>query len=139
MNRPTGKNVEDFLPDVDLGELESIPVFIGGPVAQDQLTFASFQWDEKKQGVTCRSHLVIGEACELVQTDSTVIRAFIGYSGWDNGQLEAELDEKAWLVQKPDRDLLDISKCNVMWQTIMREQGAWFRLLAIAPDDPSQN
>ena len=47
INRPTGKTVEDFLPDEGLGALEKVPVFVGGPVAQDQLTFASFEWDEK--------------------------------------------------------------------------------------------
>ena len=139
INRPTGKNVEDFLPDAELGGLESIPVFVGGPVAQDQLTFALFLWDEKKQSVICRSHLVIDEARELARSNTKLVRAFIGYSGWNKGQLEAELDEKAWLVQKPDPDILDLEKCQVMWQTIMREQGAWFRLLAGAPDDPSQN
>ena len=139
INRPTGKTVEELLPDTELGELDSIPVFYGGPVAQDQLTFAAFQWNEKKQLVSCRSHLVIAEARELTLSESTVVRAFIGYSGWNKGQLEAELDEKAWLVQKPDQDVLDLEKCEVMWQTIMREQGAWFRLLAAAPDDPSQN
>jgi len=47
INRPTGKMVEDFLPDREQGALERVPVFIGGPVAQDQLTFALFAWDEK--------------------------------------------------------------------------------------------
>jgi len=139
INRPTGKAVEDFLPDEGLGALESIPVFIGGPVAQDQLTFASFEWDEKKQSVLCRTHLLINEARELADDDTMMVRAFLGYSGWSKGQLEAELDQKAWLVQKPDRDMLDIQKCPEMWQTIMREHGPWFKLLAAAPDDPSQN
>ena len=139
MNRPTGKTVGDFLPDEDLGELVGVPVFLGGPVAQDQLTFASFHWDENKQAVICRTHLVIGEARALADMDATVVRAFIGYSGWSKGQLEAELDDQAWLVQKPDLDLLDLQKCVGLWQTIMREQGPWFRLLAAAPDDPSQN
>jgi len=139
INRPTGKMVEDFLPDREQGALERVPVFIGGPVAQDQLTFALFAWDEKKQSVVCRTHLVIEEARELAADNSSLVRAFIGYSGWTKGQLEEELDQKAWLVQKPDRDLLDIRKCPEMWQTIMREHGPWFKLLAAAPDDPSQN
>jgi len=139
VNRPTGKTVEDFLPAEGLGALENIPVFVGGPVAQDQLTFASFDWDEKTQSVVCRTHLLIHEARELAADDPARVRAFVGYSGWSKGQLEEELGQKAWLVQKPDRDLLDLGKCPEMWQTIMREHGPWFKLLAAAPDDPSQN
>ena len=139
INRPTGKTVVDFLPDEGLGTLEDVPVFLGGPVAQDQLTFASFGWNAKLQSVVCRTHLLIDEARELAGDDDVLLRAFVGYSGWSNGQLEAELDQKAWLVQKPDRDVLDIEKCPTMWQTIMREHGPWFKLLAAAPDDPSQN
>jgi len=137
INRPTGKNVVDFLPDEGLGGLENVPVFIGGPVAQDQLTFASFEWD--KQSVVCRSHLHLNEAREMVEDDSVLVRAFVGYSGWTKGQLEEELDQKAWLVQKPDHSVLDIGSCPEMWHTIMREHGPWFKLLAAAPDDPSQN
>jgi len=137
INRPTGKTVADFLPDEELGGLETVPVFIGGPVAQDQLTFALFELE--KQSVVCRSHLLINEARELVNDDTVMVRAFVGYSGWSKGQLEEELEQKAWLVQKPDRDVLDIKKCPEMWQTIMREHGPWFKLLAAAPDDPSQN
>ena len=64
---------------------------------------------------------------------------YLGYAGWSKGQLEAELEQKAWLVQKPDEDILDIEKCLELWPTIMRDQGPWFRLLAAAPDDPSLN
>ena len=66
-----------------------------------------------------------------------IVRAFLGYAGWSKGQLEAELEQKAWLVQKPDEEILDIERCMDLWPTIMREQGPWFRLLAAAPDDPS--
>ena len=32
------------------------------------------------------------------------IRFFVGYSGWSAGQLEEELEEKAWLLQAPGTD-----------------------------------
>ncbi len=139
LNRPTEKTITDLLDDSDLEALDNVPVFFGGPVANDQLTFASFEWDVSEKGIVCRTHLAIGEAREIAAEDPSAVRAFLGYAGWSKGQLEAEIAQKAWLVQKPDRDILDMEKCRNLWQTIMREQGPWFKLLAAAPDDPSKN
>jgi len=114
-----------------------VPVFIGGPVSPEQLTFVALQW--RNESVECKLNLDADEVIEMLDAKDVSVRAFVGYSGWSKGQLEAELKEKAWVVQKPDRDLLDVGKCNSMWKLIMSEQGAWFRLLAEAPDDPSMN
>lgn len=137
LNRATGKRVADFLEGQETGPLSNIQVFIGGPVGRNQLTFAEFRSVEDE--VVCRTHLDLSDAVELASERPGSVRAFIGYAGWSQGQLEAELAQKAWLVQRPDRDVLDLEKCLQLWQTIMREQGPWFRLLAAAPDDPSLN
>jgi putative transcriptional regulator len=136
VNRATEKTVGDLLPEHELGALGDLPVFVGGPVGRDQLTFAVFQWVEGSLRV--RTHLLLDEARELAEGPG-MVRAFLGYAGWSKGQLEAELEQKAWLVQKPDEEILDIARCVDLWPTIMREQGPWFRLLAAAPDDPSLN
>ncbi len=139
LNRPTGKAVSDFLPDKPAGALGKTPVFVGGPVGRDQLTFASFQWRIEDQSVVCRPHLVLDEAREMAAAKNTVVRAFVGYAGWSKGQLESELTQKAWVVQRADREILDIESCKGIWPSIMRNFGPWFRLLASAPDDPSLN
>jgi putative transcriptional regulator len=139
LNRPTDKTVAEFLPDKPAGPLGKVPVFIGGPVGRDQLTFATFEWRIEDQSVTCRPHLALDEAREIVAAKNAVVRAFVGYAGWSKGQLEAELSQKAWVVQRPDREILDIENCKEIWPSIMRNFGPWFRLLASAPDDPSLN
>ena len=138
-NRPTGKSVTDFLPDKELGSVGEVPVFLGGPVGRDQLTFAAFRWNAESEAMECQSHLAIDEAQELLGQDSSTVRAFLGYAGWAAGQLEAELAVKSWVVRKATRDLLDASKLEALWPTIMRGLGPWFRLLADAPDEPSLN
>jgi putative transcriptional regulator len=139
LTRPTGKTVVDFLPDKTLGSVAQVPVFFGGPVATDQLTFATFRWDAQAETIRCQTHLALEDAWEFTDDEKCSVRAFIGYSGWSSGQLEEELSQRAWLVQKPDRDLLDAAHSETLWQAIMREQGPWFKLLAEAPDDPSLN
>jgi len=139
INRPTGKTVADLLSSHDMGMLATLPVFIGGPVAGDQLTFASFHSQKSGQIIECRPHLGLEEARELAGEKSASVRAFIGYSGWSVNQLETELGQKAWIVRDPDMDAFDISKTGELWPSIMRSMGPWFRLLSAAPDDPSRN
>jgi putative transcriptional regulator len=139
LNRPCDKPLAELLPDESLGGLEDVPVFFGGPVGRDQLTFAVLRWLPDEERVECRTHVSLDEARLVAADDFTSLRAFVGYAGWSGGQLEKELAEKAWLVQKPDRDVVGPAKCLRLWQTIMREQGPWFRLVADAPDDPSMN
>jgi putative transcriptional regulator len=137
VNRATEKTVGELLPDHELGALADLTVFIGGPVARDQLTFAAFQWVD--DALRIRTHLLLDEAREMAADGAGIVRAYLGYAGWSKGQLEVELEQKAWLVQKPDQEVMDMDRCIDLWPTIMREQGPWFRLLAAAPDDPSLN
>ena len=74
-----------------------------------------------------------------LDSDPASIRAFVGYAGWGAGQLEAEMKQKAWLVQKPSRAALKPDRLPNLWFEIMRGLGPWYKMLAAAPDDPSLN
>jgi len=67
------------------------------------------------------------------------IRFFAGYSGWGGGQLEAELDEGAWLVV--DAAAADVFAPDpvAMWQAVLRRQGGKTAMLADHPAHPSLN
>lgn len=139
INRPTENTVADLLPAGEMGELADLPVYIGGPVGHDQLTFAVFRRQGAGDIIECKAHLEIDEARELVGKKLASVRAFIGYAGWSKGQLENEIAQKSWIVRPPERDVLDVKKSKELWPSIMRGLGPWFRLLAAAPDDPSRN
>ncbi len=139
LNRPAGSSVGDLLPDPTLGNLAQIPVFIGGPVATDQLIFASFKWHPESQQLECHHHLVIDEAKAAIHDDNLIVRAFVGYAGWSKGQLEGELAQRAWLIQKPDPTVLELERCPVLWRDLTSTFGPWFRLAAEAPEDLSRN
>ncbi len=139
INRKTGKTVGELLPEKELGLLGKTPVFVGGPVGRDQLTFASLRWIDASRGIDCRPQLTLEEAGEIVRDDFSSVRAFVGYAGWGQGQLEAEVAQNAWIVSKPVRDFLDPKNLDGIWRSIMRKSGPLYRLLAEAPDDPSMN
>ena len=51
-------------------------------------------------------------------------RLIVGYSGWDAGQLEAELNESAWLISDVDADLIFNTPPDRMWEAAIRRLGA---------------
>ena len=138
LNRPLEKQVADLVSDAPPQGLATVPVFLGGPVGKNQLMFAALEW-KKGEGLKLNHNVDIAEANERVTDDPDSIRAFVGYAGWSAGQLEAEMKEKAWILQKPTRAALSAKRLPKLWFEIMRGLGPWFKMLAAAPDDPSLN
>ena len=138
LNRPLDKQVSDLVNEAPPEGLAEVPVFLGGPVGKNQLMFAAFEW-QKGEGLRLNHNVGVGEANELAGHDPASIRAFVGYAGWSAGQLEAEMKEKAWILQKPTREALSPARLPKLWFEIMRGLGPWYKLLAAAPDDPSLN
>lgn len=138
VNRPLEKQVGDLIGDAPPEGLEDVPVFFGGPVGGDQLMFAAFEW-EKANGLRLNHQMDASTAQARSENDAGAIRAFVGYAGWGAGQLEAELEENAWITQKPTRAGLAPGRLPKLWFEIMRRLGPWYKMLAAAPDDPSLN
>lgn len=138
INRPLDKHVSELLAEPTSGALADVPVFLGGPVATNQLMFAAFDW-EGNDLLNLNQNVAFEEAHQLAEHDQNAIRAFVGYAGWSAGQLENELRQNAWVLQKPSREALRPERLPKLWFDIMRGLGPWFKMLAAAPDDPSLN
>src|SRR5690349_16372009 len=105
INRPLEKRVAELVTEMPPAELADVPVFLGGPVGRNQLMFAAFEW-HRGQGLTMNHNVHIDDASERIEHDPQSICAFVGYAGWSAGQLEAEMKQNAWLLQKPTRSAL---------------------------------
>jgi putative transcriptional regulator len=138
LNRPIDKHVADLVSEAPPNGLGDVPVFLGGPVGKNQLMFAAFEWVDG-EALKLNHSVDIDEAHDRVVEDPSSVRAFVGYAGWSAGQLEEEMKQKAWILQKPSRDVLTPDRLPKLWFEIMRDLGPWYKLLAAAPDDPSLN
>jgi putative transcriptional regulator len=139
INRPLDKNVSDLVSETPPEDLADVPVFFGGPVGSNQLMLAAFEWD-KGNKLKLNQHAMNGEdAFADFSGKRPAIFAFLGYAGWSAGQLETEMKQKAWIVQKPIRAALKSERLSRLWFDIMNRLGPWYRMLAAAPDDPSLN
>lgn len=138
LNRPMEKKVGDLLTAPEFETLIEIPVYVGGPVSTEHLTFASLGWSESDGSLQFTTHLSAKQAV-LHQMEGFDIRAFVGYAGWSEGQLEEELERKAWITHKPERQVLDVGGIKNLWKSLLRPLSPWHALQADEPDDLSLN
>jgi putative transcriptional regulator len=138
INRPLDRPVNELVSGAPPAGLADVPVFLGGPVGKNQLMFAAFEW-QKGTGLKLNHNLAFEESDTQEQKNLLTVCAFVGYAGWEAGQLESEVQQKAWVVQKANPSLLKIDRLPQLWFDIMRNLGPWYKMLAAAPDDPSLN
>jgi putative transcriptional regulator len=139
INRPLDRQVADLVSEIPPAGLAEVPVFLGGPVGKNQLMFASFEW-QKDEGLKLNHNVALEQAIDVAGEKNLVaVCAFVGYAGWGAGQLESELKQKAWLLQKAKRSVFKLDRLPTLWFDIMRSLGPWYKMLAAAPDDPSLN
>ena len=132
--------VPDF-PDVD------IRVSIGGPVDKSNLFFIHSLGDKIPNSQKIAGNLFIGGSFDRVKNlllenkdNAQYFRFFIGYSGWDKGQLESELEEKSWVVLKNITDAVILNdNADDLWKDLMAKMGGKFEVMANFPKNPSDN
>jgi putative transcriptional regulator len=140
MNRPSGKTVGDISPPNAVPDsCLRIPVMQGGPVHSEQLLFAVFAGGERDSDLVCRIGLGLEEVTTALTRDNEWVRAFLGYSGWGEGQLEGELAQQAWVICPPSTFLFNESLVGGLWSVFVTGDNRWRNLLSFLPDQPELN
>lgn len=126
---------------------QDFPIFIGGPVEQNALFFIHSAYDKLQSGHEItdsvfwggdfdRLILLIQEG--LIKPDE--IKFFAGYSGWEPGQLEAELTENSWVVSKNTYpELCFLRDGEDLWKRALIEMGPKYAHVANFPKFPHLN
>lgn len=138
LNRPLDKQVSDLLEDENLGALGKVPIFLGGPVGTNKLSFAALDWNVKKRVLRVQTHLSTEQAIKELEK-GRIVRGFIGYSGWTEGQLETELEQNSWISCRPLAKAITQQHPAEMWTNILGDLGPYYKLLAQMPADLSLN
>ncbi len=143
LNRFTAKNVGDAvvakLPD----SLKQLPLFLGGPVQPQALSFLhhdSFLPDANVMPNVNLDHS-LDSLMELSESFSITrqFKIFAGYAGWSPGQLEDEMKRDTWLTHPATVELIFYPKPDDLWKIILAEKGWKYRSIADAPEDLSWN
>jgi putative transcriptional regulator len=68
------------------------------------------------------------------------IKFFLGYSGWEAGQLETEIVNDTWILQRngDKKDLINLDS-DGCWKEKIEQLGGNYLLWANAPENPAYN
>ncbi len=143
LNRIFENTLNELMNDMD--EL-NLPVYYGGPVQVDTIHFLH-QYPELIPGsYEILDGIYWGGDFQIAinqlregNIDKNKIRFFLGYSGWGNGQLNSELQEKSWLIAQATRKLVFPKDVDELWKDALRHLGGDYTLMANFPIDPQLN
>ncbi|HVK58492.1 MAG TPA: YqgE/AlgH family protein, partial [Candidatus Kapabacteria bacterium] len=119
-------------------------LYIGGPVQTGALTY--LHADTFLPDANVLANLSMGHSLDDLQdlatsfSTSRQLRCFAGYAGWTGGQLESEMERRAWLTHPASLELVFTNGAGEeLWKIILTNKGWQYRLLADGPEDPSWN
>jgi putative transcriptional regulator len=139
LNRPLGKQLAELNAEFAFGPLAAVPVYAGGPVEPEQLIIVSWQWLQKESAFQLHFGIEPEQAAEIVGTPGVTLRAFVGYAGWGQGQLENEMKRDTWLVSTVEGEILGQADGPELWRQILGSLDPELKLLADEPEDPTVN
>lgn len=133
INRPlltTGTVTVNLNPPVSTDR--ELQLWIGGPVEPERswiLVGQEPDEDEEMSGMRIAERLYLSASPDMLRrllmpSPPPHARLIVGYSGWGPGQLEAELEESAWLMCDIDRDVIFTTPAEQLWEKVIRRMGA---------------
>lgn len=141
------RKAKTHLSEIIEGTSNDASIFVGGPVQQDSLHFL-----HRNQNLASTSRKVGGdifwggdfdlllEMINLGSLNSKDVRFFLGYSGWDTGQLESEMEENSWIVlQGATQEMIFDWDNHDLWKECLKTMGGKYRLMSNYPKDPRMN
>lgn len=101
-NKPFGKSLNEL---IEFNHAKPFPLMDGGPVDREHLFVLHNRPDIIKGGEQVANGLYLGGNMEQViqalntnKINQQEIQIYIGYCGWDLGELEAEVEEGSWIL-----------------------------------------
>ncbi len=122
------------------------PLYYGGPVEPNTLHFIHTVGDLIEGAQPIKDGIFWGGNIELVNDllNQKVVKPeefkfFVGYSGWAPGQLEEEIEEKAWWLGNAPASLMFNANPEQMWAKVVKNLNQDYAYMANSPEDPQWN
>ena len=144
MNKPLPLFLNDLLSEIDCRE--DIPIYKGGPISTDTLFYLHTLENIADSLPIANGFYLNGDFAAIKQfmaegnSIKGKIRFFLGYSGWESGQLKQEIEENTWLVDKADiPSLMDEKARKNLWKDALGKLGGKYEMCSRFPQIPTLN
>ena len=136
-------SLNDLLPSLEFAQ--PVPIYKGGLVSRDTIFFLH-TLEKLKGAIPLSNGLSVNGNFKKVEKYiregkqvEGVFRFFLGYVGWEKGQLMQEIEEKSWLIVDSSKEvLLDLDSCD-LWHTMLTKLGGKYAVWARYPQFPMLN
>ncbi len=143
LNKPVNIRVKEIMNDFPDIEAD---VSLGGPVQTNTLHYIHTLGDIVPNSVKVIQNVfwggdfdVIKRLLESGNLNTSTIRFFLGYSGWQSNQLDDELAENSWIISdiKPEEIMTPMNKH--FWKKALNRMGTKYQMWANFPENPQMN
>ena len=136
MDSNVGELVLEDVPE----SIQEDPLYVGGPVQPGALSY--LHYDDYLPTANVITNVNLGHSlAELAGSfsPSKKVRIFAGYAGWSPGQLDAEMENDAWLTHPASEELIFHPDIDRLWNHILKRKDWQYRILAQSPEDLGWN
>lgn len=121
-------------------------VYLGGPVGTDRIFFIHTVGEIIPDSHKLKSGLYwsgnVNALKSMIKHDlikSHEIRFYVGYAGWDAGQLRKELRLNSWVVNNVSPKMILNTNPSKMWDVFIKNMGKRYALWNRFPLNPTDN
>ena len=143
INKKVDLSVQDILPGFPDFEGD---VYLGGPVSTDSVYFIHKMGKKLPGSIPVLGDIYWGGDFEVLKQmiktgliSPSEIRFFVGYSGWESGQLEREIKEDSWLVNDVDEETVMHELRKTSWTDFVRKAGRKYSIWENFTENPAMN
>lgn len=142
LNKPINKTISQLSSEFGKNDMK---VAIGGPVENQRIYYIHTYGNKIPDSIEITKGLYWGGDFKVLQTameaggiDENKIRFFVGYSGWQEKQLDEEIKKDFWLVSEIDVNTIMNNDKNI-WNKIIAKLDKRYHIWQYFPENPNFN
>jgi putative transcriptional regulator len=126
VNRPLAARLSDAMPGAGAIPESANQIYAGGPVARNRVLFLVRSREPAERSLRVLDDVYLSGDPDLPakiargELKAETYRAFVGYSGWAQRQLQAEIAAGGWYLTPADADTIFASDASSVWPALIK-------------------